>query len=82
MNKMINNIAEEMTTTARFVNDFFEKWIAGEENGAPGSNRFYSELMGMHRLLKAMDIDHELEHSDSGTMKITAIIIMGKRFEV
>jgi len=79
MGNMINNIGERIVTKARIVNDFMESWVAGNEEGNLRRNPFYSELQGMFQLLKAMDIDFDIEY-DKDVVKMTAIIIMGKTF--
>lgn len=81
MTHMINNIGERMTTKARVVNDFMESWLAGNEEGNLRKNPFYSEFQGMCQMLKAMEIDFDIEY-DEEVVKMTAITIMSKRFEV
>jgi hypothetical protein len=81
MNAMINNIGERLVVKARVVNDFMESWLAGKEEGNLRRNPFYSELQGMLQMLKAMDIDFSIEY-DNEVVKMTAIVVMGKKFEV
>ena len=81
MTEMINNIGARMITKARLVNRFMESWLAGNEEGNMRSNPYYSEFQGMCQLLKAMDMEYEIQYSDD-VSKITAIVIMGKAFAV
>lgn len=81
MTTMINNIGDRMVTKARVVNDFLESWMAGKEEGNMRRNPFYSEFQGMCQMLKAMEIDFDIEY-DSNVVKMTAITIMGKTFAV
>ena len=81
MDTMINNIGDQMIVTARCVNIFLESWYKGEESGNLRNNPHYSEFQGMCQLLKAMDVDYDIEY-DREVVKMTAIVIMGKRFEV
>ena len=81
MKEMVNNIGERMTTKARLVNDFMASWLEGKEEGNLRRNPFYSEFQGMCQLLKAMEMDFEIEYDDKIT-SMTAIVIMGNRFEV
>ena len=81
MNEMIKNIGERMTTKARLVNDFMASWLEGNEEGNLRRNPFYSEFQGMCQLLKAMDIDFNIEY-DNEVTSMAAITIMGKTFVV
>ena len=83
MTNMINNIGDRMVTKARVVNEFMKSWVAGNEKGNMRENPFYSEFMGMCQLLKAMEIEFDLEHDlTTEALEIKTIVIMGKRFEV
>lgn len=78
MNEMITKIAERMITKMRIINS--------EKKGGRYAKNFrkfpiYSEFVGMTQLLKTMDIDFEIKYDESVTF-MTAIVIMGKRFEV
>ena len=81
MSAMINNIGNRMVTTARLVNDFMASWLEGKEEGNLRRNPFYSEFHGMCQLIKAMDMDLDIEY-DAEVVKMTAIVIMGQRFAV
>ena len=81
MNKMINNIGNRMVTKARLVNDFMASWLEGKEEGNLRRNPFYSEFQGMCQLIKAMEMDFDIEY-DEKVVRMTAIVIMGKKFEV
>ena len=81
MNEMINNIGNLMVTKARLVNDFMEGWLEGKEEGNLRRNPFYSEFQGMCQLIKAMEMDFDIEY-DEKVVRMTAIVIMGKKFEV
>lgn len=81
MNEMINNIGNRMVVKARLVNDFMESWLEGKEEGNMRRNPFYSEFQGMCQLIKAMEMDFDIEY-DEKVVKMTAIVIMGKKFEV
>lgn len=78
MNEMITKIAERMITKMRIIN-------SEKKDGRYAENfrkfPIYSEFVGMTQLLKTMDIDFEIEYDESVTY-MTAIVIMGKRFEV
>ena len=54
-------------------NDYFNSNIR--------TNPFYSEFVGMTQLLITMEIDFEIEWNEDVT-QMTAITIMGTRFEV
>ena len=78
MNEMITKIAERMITKMRIIN-------SEKKDGRYAANLrkfpIYSEFVGMTQLLKTMDIDFEIEYDETVT-DMTAIVIMGKRFEV
>lgn len=42
----------------------------------------YSELYGMMQMLETMDMEYEIEFNPENTDEMTAIIIMGLKFEV
>ena len=78
MKEMINNIGERMVTKMRIIN-------MAKRDGEYSSNfrkfPIYSEWVGMTQLLKAMEIDFEIDFDEAVTY-MTAITIMGTRFEV
>ena len=78
MNELINKIGERITAKMRVVN-------IGKLNGYYKENfreyPSYSEFVGMTQMLRAMDIDFEVEW-DENDNQMTAITVMGKRFEV
>lgn len=78
MNEMITKIAERMITKMRIINTEVK-----DGRYANNMRKFpiYSEFIGMTQLLKTMDIDFEIEYDETVT-DMTAIVIMGKRFEV
>ena len=79
MREMIKKIGESMVIKMRVVNmvkknnDYFNSNIR--------TNPFYSEFVGMTQLLITMEIDFEIEWNEDVT-QMTAITIMGTRFEV
>ena len=78
MNEMINRIGDRMVVKARVVN------LAVEEGDYAHNIRecpTYSEFYGMIELLKTMGIEYDIEFNREVT-HMTAIVIMGKRFEV
>lgn len=81
MKEMINNIGNRMVTKARLVNNVLESWESGEISGNLRSNPFYSEFQGMCQLLKAMDMEYDIQY-ESDAVRMTAIVIMGKTFAV
>ena len=81
MTTMINNIGERMVVKARVVNQFMKDWLEGKEEGNLRRNPFYSEFRGMTEMLKAMEIEFDIEY-DEDVVSMTAITIMGKKFEV
>lgn len=79
MTEMINNIGNRMVTKARLVNKVLEDWENGECKNLR-SNPFYSEFQGMCQLLKAMDMEYDIQYNDN--LRIAAIVITGKAFNV
>ena len=78
MKEMINNIGERMVTKMRIIN--------AEKRDGEYSDNFrkfpiYSEFVGMTQLLKAMEIDFEIDFDETVTY-MTAITIMGTRFDL
>lgn len=80
MTTMINNIGDRMVSKARSVNFFIKDWLECKEEGSMRSNPIFSEFQGMKQLLKAMDIEFEIECN--ADLQMTAIVIMGKTFKV
>lgn len=78
MNEMITRIGERMITKMRIINAVVRD---GQYQANMRKCPFYSEFVGMTQLLKAMDIDYDIEYDESVTYMI-ALVIMGKRFEV
>lgn len=69
---MINNLANRMIKLMRLINI----------EGFHGDNRkFRHELNGMVMACKAMDIEIDFDYNSEVT-KYTAVILMGKRFEL
>lgn len=69
---MINNLADRMISLMRVINI----------DGFHGDNRkFRCELNGMIMACKAMDIEIDFEYNSEVT-EYTAVILMGKRFEL
>jgi hypothetical protein len=79
--EMIDTIGSRMVTKARLVNRFLERWREGKEEGNLRAYPFYSEFQGMRQLLQAMGVVFDIEYDDDA-IKMTAITIMGERFEV
>lgn len=78
MNEMINKIGETLVIKMRVVNTAKrDGYYEGNFRECP----FYSEFVGMTKMLKTMDIDFEIDYDDSVTY-MKAITVMGKRFEV
>lgn len=78
MKEMINNIGDRMVTKMRIINH--------ERRDGGYSDNFrkfpiYSEWVGMTQLLKAMEMDYYIDYDETVTY-MTAITIMGTRFEV
>lgn len=78
MKEMIKNIGERMVKKMRIVNREIED---GRYTHNLRKCPFYSEFIGMTQLLKTMEIDFEIDYDETVTY-MTAITIMGTRFEV
>lgn len=78
MNEMINKIGERLVNKGKLVNRYLQSCEADENKR---KNPFYSEFQGMLQLLKAMDMDYEIEW-DAEVKLMTAITVMGKQFEI
>lgn len=83
MGEMINNIGNRMVTKARLVNRLLKDQYNGEWKGSLRSNCFYSEFAGMRQMLDTMNIEYDIEYElDMPYLKMVALVIMGKRFEI
>ena len=76
--EMINNIGDRLTTKMRVVNLYKE---SGEFADNFRKCPFYSEFVGMTQMLKTLGIEFEIDW-DVNVSKMTAVTVMGKRFEV
>lgn len=83
MNEMLNNLAKRMTTKIQIINRYNEDWATDERRFAESRpcNRFDHELRGMEHAMRAMDIPFEYDFDDE-MVKITAVVIMGNRYEI
>lgn len=81
MSEMINNVGNRMVTKARLVNRVLKDWYNGEMKSNLRSNPFYSEFQGMRQMLTAMDIEYSVDYDDN-VEQMTAITILGTRFEI
>ena len=79
MNEMIKNIGDLAVTKMRIINRVRKD---GEYADNIRKCPTYSEFYGMTLTLKHMDIDFEIEWNLNNLDEMTAITIMGKRFEV
>lgn len=79
MNEMIKNVGETAVIKMRIINRVRKE---GEHAGNLRKCPTYSEFYGMTQTLKCMDIDFEIEWNPDNLDEMTAISIMGKRFEV
>ena len=79
MKEMINNIGETMVIKMRIVNTVKK---SGEYSDNLRKCPIYSELYGMIQTLKCMEIDFDIEWNSENLDEMTAITIMGNRFEV
>ncbi len=80
MNKMINEIGNTLVIKMRVVNMVKRNKEYILDNNIR-TNPFYSEFVGMTQMLKVMDIEYDIDYNEDVT-QMTAITIMGKRFEV
>lgn len=78
MKEMIKNIGERMTVKMRIINSVVRE---GQYQNNIRKCPIYSEWVGMTQLLKAMEMDFEIDY-DETVKYMTAITIMGQRFEV
>ena len=83
MTEMINRIGERLITKMSVINLYTKEWAEDERrfNESRKLNKFDHEFRGMTDMLKTMGIDFEIEYNEAVT-EMTAITIMGKRFEV
>lgn len=80
MAEMIRNIGSVLVIKMRVVNMVKRNNEYTFDNNIR-TNPYYSEFAGMTQLLKAMDIEYEIDWNEDVT-QMTAITIMGIRFEV
>lgn len=80
MTEMINRIGERLVTKMTVVNLARENKEYWDDNIR--TNPHYSEFHGMLQLLKTMDFEFEIDWNPENIYEMTAITIMGKRFEV
>ena len=76
--EMINNIGDRLVTKMRVVNLYKE---SGEFADNIRKCPFYSEFVGMTQMLKTLGIEFEIDW-DVSVSNMTAVTVMGKRFEV
>lgn len=83
MTEMLNNLSEHMIVKIRIINRYCREWAKDERrfNESRPCNKFDHELRGMTQAMKAMDIEFEFEY-DAEVVEITAITIMGARYEI
>ena len=81
MTEMINNAGNRMVHKARLVNRVLKDWYNGELKDNLRSNPFYSEFQGMRQMLTAMNIEYSIDY-DTNVEQMTAITILGTRFEI
>jgi hypothetical protein len=79
MNEMIKNVGENAVIKMRIINRVRKD---GEYADNLRKCPIYSEFYGMTQTLKCMDIDFEIDWNPQNLDEMTAITIMGKRFEV
>lgn len=80
MTEMIKKIGERLVIQMRVVNMVRRNNEYIFDNNIR-TNPYHSEFAGMTQLLKAMDIEYEIDWNEDVT-QMTAITIMGTRFEV
>lgn len=76
--EMINNIGDRLVAKMRVVNLYKKK---GEYAGNFRKCPFYSEFVGMTQMLKTLGIDFDIDW-DANVTQMTAVTVMGKRFDV
>lgn len=83
MEEMLNNLAECMAIKIRIINVYNKGWATDERRFTEHrpANKFDHELTGMTHALKAMGIPFEFEY-DADVVEITAVIIMGIRYDI
>jgi hypothetical protein len=79
MKTMIKNVGETAVIKMRLINSVKK---SGEYENNIRKYPIYSEFYGMLQTLKCMDIDFDIEWNSSNLDEMTAIVIMGTRFEV
>ena len=80
MKEMIKKIGESLVIKMRVVNMVRRNNEYIFDNNIR-TNPFFSEFVGMTQMLKAMDIEYDIDYNEDVT-QMTAITIMGTRFEV
>lgn len=83
MNEMIGNLGRRMSALARVCNISKREWSKDERRFTEvrPRTRFDHEFHGMEMAIEAMGIEFNIEYSGE-TLEMTAIIIMGKRFDI
>lgn len=79
MNKIIANIGETALTKMRIINRVRKD---GEYADNLRKCPTYSEFYGMIQTLKCMGFEYDIDWNADNLDEMTAITIMGKRFEV
>ena len=79
MKTMIKNVGETAVIKMRIINRVKKD---GEYTDNLRKCPTYSEFYGMIQTLKCMDIDYDIEWNPKNLDEMTAIVIMGNRFEV
>ena len=83
MTEMLNNLAERMITKIRIVNTHRRFWAKDKRRFTESRpfTKIDHELTGMEHALKAMGIPFEYDFDDE-VVEITAVTIMGNRYEI
>lgn len=76
--EMITNIGDRLVTKMRVVNIYK---AGGEYADNFRKCPFYSEFVGMTQMLKTLGIDFDIDW-DASVTQMTAVTVMGKRFDV
>ena len=79
MKTMINNIGETMICKMRIINRVRKD---GEYKDNLRKCPTYSEFYGMCQTLKCMDMEFDIDWNPENLDEMTAITIMGTRFDV
>ena len=79
MKEMIKNVGETAVIKMRLINSVRK---SGEYANNIRKYPIYSEFYGMIQTLKCMDIEYDIEWNAEDLDEMTAIVILGQRFEV